>query len=370
MGLIRPTRETRDITGFPWGIDQFRSEAGETVTGDKVLELPAVWRAVSIVGETLSSLPMDTVRNLSNGAHQVVTSPQIITNPSLRLTRREWVFTYVVSMMLHGNAYGVILSRDERTGYPTVIEWADPWTVDVQEHNQFDLPRYFVDGREIPRDRMIHIKNFLKPGCIKGLSAIEYHAETFGLALAARKYGARYFGDGAHPTAILSTEMKLTKDQALDMKKGFVASLRAKREPAVLGSNIKYQQIQTDPAAAGLYQILNEGIRDVALIFGIPIEYLFAAVEGSSMTYANREQMLMNFMDTCLSHYAARLEDALTVQLVRGQSAKFNFDAFLRGDTMTRYQAHQIGLAAGFLTINEVRGLEDLPPLQEGGTTE
>ena len=362
MGLIRPAAEIRAITTLPW-TDSFRTSAGESVNADKVLELPAVWRATSLVAETLGGLPLDTVRTLSNGANSVVASRPLISNPSLRLTRREWVYTYVISMMLHGNAYGVVLARDPKTGEPTVIEWADPWTVQVEEYNQFDVPRYYIDGKLIRNEDIIHVRNFLKPGCIVGLSPIEYHAETFGIAMAARKYGARYFGDGAHPTAILSTEMKLTKEQADTMKKGFVASLKSRREPAVLGSAIKYERVQDDPETAGLYKILNESIRDVALIFGVPLEYLYAAVQGSSRTYANREQMLQDFMDTCLSHYATRLEDALSNLLVRGQTVKFNFDAFLRGDTATRYAAHAVGISAGFLTIDEVRGLEDLAPL-------
>ena len=62
-------------------------------------------------------------------------------------------------------------------------------------------------------------------------------------------------------------------------------------------------------------------------------------------------------------HGVARYDDgeeALSTLLPRGQRAVFNFDAVLRADTQTRYDAYETGLRAGFLTIDEVRALEGL----------
>ena len=53
----------------------------------------------------------------------------------------------------------------------------------------------------------------------------------------------------------------------------------------------------------------------------------------------------------------------MTAHLPRGTWAQANLDAILRGDTLTRYQAHGIAIDKGFLTVDEVRKLEDLPPL-------
>lgn len=373
MGILRPNKATphtpvsgasRDITSLPW-TDAYRSTAGETVTRDAALSLPAVWRAVSLVAEILSSLPIDVVRENKDGTRvQLHNKPRVITEPSLRLRRREWVFEYVVSMMLDGNSVGVVVARNA-FGFPDVIEWIDYRTICIVDENQLALPVYYVDGKVVAREDIVHARNFLLPGTVEGLSPVEYHAETLGLGLAARKYGSRYFGDGAHPTAVLSTEMKLTPEQASNMKKGFVASLRGKREPAVLGSGIKYSKIQDDPEQAQLLAIMARNTNDVARILGVPVEYLGGAPEGSgSLTYANREQRWQDFVVTCLMHYGGRLEEVLSESIVRGQVAKINYDAVLRGDTMTRYNAYALGLTNGFLELNEVRALEDLSPIE------
>lgn len=356
--------EQRAILDLPWDFAR-RTASGEAVSRSSALHLPPVWRSVSLVAELLSSLPVDVYRGTGADRVPVAQPSPIVTQPSLRMTRREWVFQYVAAMMLDGNAYGVVLSVNPTTLLPETVEWVDNAAVSVDCANSLALPTYRLSGVEIPRERLIHVRNFTMPGCIEGLSPIEHHAETLGLSLAARKFGAQWFGDGAHPSAILSTEQRLTPEQAKAMKQGFMASLRGRREPAVLGSDIKYTPIQISPEQSQFLQTIQANVNDIAQIFGVPVEMIGGSPAGSSITYANREQRWLDFIATCLNHYAVRLEDALTAMTVRGQAVKFNMDALLRGDTMQRYQAHALGLTSGFLQMNEVRALENRTALPE-----
>lgn len=45
---------------------------------------------------------------------------------------------------------------------------------------------------------------------------------------------------------------------------------------------------------------------------------------------------------------------------------KFNADALVRSDMSTRYASYQIGRQIGMLSIDEIRALEDKPPLPNG----
>jgi phage portal protein BeeE len=60
----------------------------------------------------------------------------------------------------------------------------------------------------------------------------------------------------------------------------------------------------------------------------------------------------------------------MTEYLPRGQYAKMNVDALLRPDTKSRYEAHKIALDSGFLTLDEVRELENREPIAETVTTD
>ena len=356
--------ERRDINSFPWYDEYFRSsEAGETVTRYTAMQSPAVWRCVSLVQNLLGEMPIEVYRGDNPDPIPEARHPQLLRDPSFRVSRSEWISQYVAGMMLEGNAYGIVTSESE-TGIPTGIEWLSHNRMTVQCEHQLSIPIYYYQGQLIPPDKVVHIRNVLLPGCIEGLSPIEYHAETIGLNLAARKFGARWFGEGAHPTAILSTESRLDQEQAQQMKQRFLASVRGKREPAVLGAGIKYTPIQSDPGSAKFIETLMSSVSDIARVFGIPVEMIGGAPDGSSsITYANIQERWAYFIATVLHHYACRLETVLSEMLPGTMRVKFNLDALLRGDTMNRYAAYSTALASGFLTVDEVREEEDMGPI-------
>jgi HK97 family phage portal protein len=106
-------------------------------------------------------------------------------------------------------------------------------------------------------------------------------------------------------------------------------------------------------------------VQQITRIFGVPPE-MIGANSGTSMTYANVESRDISLLKYALQPWLGRLERAMNTLVSRNQYVKFNASALLRTDTLTRYQAHEIGLRAGFLTIEEVRELEDREPLPSG----
>jgi HK97 family phage portal protein len=117
-----------------------------------------------------------------------------------------------------------------------------------------------------------------------------------------------------------------------------------------------------NPNDAQFIGVQNWNATQVARMFGIPSQMLLVD-SGSSMTYSNVEQEQIAFTRFTLSQYYVEIESAMSSLLPRGTDARMNVDALLRSDTLTRYQAHQIAVAAGFKTIDEVRRDEKLPPI-------
>ena len=83
------------------------------------------------------------------------------------------------------------------------------------------------------------------------------------------------------------------------------------------------------------------------------------------MTYSNVQQDSISFVRWSIQPWASRVEAALTELLPRGQEAKFNMGGLMRADMQTRYQAHAVALSSGFMTVDEVRALEDLEALDQ-----
>lgn len=362
--------EKRDLSfqdvwgrGDPWPTNTASSRVD--VTADSALGLSAVLRAVQLLSDTVASLPVHAYRGSGATRVRVPAQPQLIAKPSLILTLDEWIGQAMVSLLLHGNAYGVVLTRD-RLGVPTGVEWVSPSDVKVTRDSALSRPKYKLSEETIPTDDIIHIRGFMKPGAVVGSAPLVMQRETIGLGIAAQKFGAQWFGDGAHPSSVLTTESAIDKDQADTIKKRFVAAIRGRREPAVLGAGMKYQQIQVAANESQFLETHLAIVNDVARAFGLPAEMIGGGGQGSSLTYSNREQSAIDFLTFSVNPWLIRLESAISARLPGGQFVKFNPDALLRTDTKSRYEAHKTGLEGHFLTIDEVRALEDRRPLDIG----
>lgn len=357
----RPSRELRAFTAADlWGDAHWPGEvsSGEHVTESTALGLPAVWACVDLLSGLVASLPVDA---LTGVARPVEPAPILLREPSARLSSGEWMAQAMVSLLIYGNAYGLVTDRD-RMGRPVRVEWLPPATVVVDDRNVAAPPTYSVNGEST--GRIWHLRAFTVPGSAVGVAPLDRHKETVGLGLAARRYGAQYFGANAHPSALLYTDAEVTEAQAVTLKERFKAAVR-KREVFVAGAGVKYQQTQTAPNESQYLETQDRIAAEVARIFGVPSELIGVAQSGgqSSVTYANREQRAADFLMFHLNRWLSRLEEALTSALPRPQYVKFNTGALLRSDLFTRYQSYAIGLDKGFLTVDEVRALEDRPPL-------
>ncbi len=366
----RPVGARRDMDMSMWirGIESqggWRALSGESVQFNTVIGLDAVAACVGLLSDVVYMLPVDVFRDRA-GVADPVTPPAFVARPSLKVSARVWRAQAMVSWLLWGNAYGMVLERDE-LGRPKAAEWLDPAAVEAREDGALDRVRFFVSGVEVPADRILHVPGrYVRPGSAIGVAPLERFKETFGLALAARNFGARWFGEGAHPSAILEAEGAVSQEAAQTIKERFLQAVRGKREPAVLGAGVKYRPIQVNPAESQMSESQDRAVVAVARSFGLPPEMVAAAMSGSSVTYANREQRAIDFLTFSANPWLVRFEDMWSENIARPQYARFNRSALLRTDTPTRYRAHDSAIRAGWLSRNDVRRLEDLPPIADG----
>lgn len=345
---------------FSRGLDfgPSRTQSGVTVTTDAAMRHAALWSSVHLLASTVSTMPVDI---LGKGAFGPALN--VIRTPSRLVSRREWVYQAMISLLLNGNAYGVVMARDQNQ-QPTIIEWADPNVVTVTQIKLFDLPAYRISGQEVDAADIVHLRAFVRPGSAVGRSPIAYHAEQIGVGLGAQAFGAKWFGDGAHPSAILQNE-----DQTLDpivaatVKERFMASLRGRREPVVLGKGWKYQQIQVSANESQFLETMGYTDAQIARIFGPGVAEVLGYETGGSMTYSNREQRTQDLLVFSIQPWLVKFEDAQSKLLPQGMWVKYNFDSLLRADTLTRHQVYQIDRNIGLRSIDEIRALEDEPPL-------
>ena len=370
--FTRP-RETRDVTMQDWirGTDLggAKTKAGVVVTPDKALKVDAMWASVHLLASTVANLPVDVFRGSGTSKAPVSPLPAFIVRPSLILEdRQDWTYQAMVSLLLRGNAYGMILGRGPGD-LPSAVEWLNPDDVTVEQKSSLRAPTYKIKQDEVPARELIHLRAFLKPGSAVGLSPVAYKAETLGISLAARDYGAGFYGEGGHPTAIFMNkgQQQLDPDQVKTIKDRFLAVVRGKREPLVVGSDWAYTPLQVSPSEADFVSSMGYSDAQIARMSGPGVaEVLGYQTTGSSLTYTNRVDRSLDLLTYTVDPWITKFNNFWTRSIPRPQTARINVNALLRADPKTRHEIFQIDRNIGLYSIDELRALEDQPPTPDG----
>lgn len=336
-----------------------------------MVDLPAVTRCTSIICDTIAGLPWHLYREWDRLATpEWVLDPQATRldrrvadperTPEVRLSAVEFWTQFLVSALWLGDGLVYVPVRDE-AGAPRPPIWLlDPMAVGVEDD------RYFVDDYELPAGSVIHLRGLPPYSSGRGTGVLTRHFGDLGLAEIVRGYASSAFRSGVPPGYLKINASGLTKDQAEDIREEWMRTHgRGRRSIAVLSAMADFRAIAVNPVDAQLDRQREWSVRDIATAFGVPPYML--GLPGDSSTYANVESRLIELRQFTLLPWTRRLESALDSQVPRGQSFKVGFDGLMRADTRTRMEAYRAAIQAGILTVNEVRALEDRPPI-EGDT--
>lgn len=345
--------------------------AGVSVSEESALGMPAVWRAVNLIGGTAASLPLHPYRVVGDVRTRVTTgnAAALLDQPHPDMTPFEvWELTYAY-MLLWGNAYFRVLRN--RNGGLQELWPIHPARVRAGRESETGLKIYEIDRAEDPLfdDKILHIPG---PGYdgICGVSPIRIARQGIGLALAAEEYGARLFGSGSLASGILQTEQRLTQPQADALKarwKAKVGGLDKAHDVAVLDAGAKFQQLSIPPEDAQFIESRKFQIDEVARMFGIP-PHMLMQTEKSTSWGTGIEQQSIGFVKFTLRPWLTRVEQRLT-RLLRPQAvyARYSLEGLLRGDSAQRSAFYREMWGIGVLSTNDILALEERPPIGPAG---
>jgi HK97 family phage portal protein len=331
--------------------------AAVPVNPSTAMQHSAVWACVNLIAGSISTLPLAAYRD--GDETPLPALPPILRTPSASWSLPDFLYACLQSLLLRGNAYGLIVDRAGAGLLPAQVELLAPERVQVEANSRII---WRVDGHEVDPSSIWHVKAFTAPGQVLGLSPISHARQAIGLGLAAEKYAARFFGDSAVPSGLITTDQRIDAKRAIDIKERWNAYHQGRRDIAVLGEGARFQAITIPPEEAQFLETTQANIRTICRYFGVQPE-LVGADSGNSLTYANVEQRALDFLTFGLRPWLVRLETALSALLSSTTSVKFNAAALVRTDLLTRYQAHESAIRAGWKLRSEVRELEDLPPI-------
>lgn len=335
-------------------------------SAESAMQKIAVASSVRLLAAILEMLPLHVFTGEGEDKRRINTPRWLDDLGGSGYGTEDWVVQGMWSVGLRGNLIGRTLERDSTSGKPRQIEMYHPDAVSVRRDAD-GRPEWRHNGVIVPREDIFHRRVFPVPGYILGPSPIAQHALTVSLGAAAEQFGAKFFLDGGHPTAMLkNTEKTLSASEAKTVKDRFLAVVRGSREPLVLGNDWDYKQLQVSPTDSQFLETFGYSNTECARIFGPGMPEMLGYETGNAMTYQNTEQRALDLLTFTVDPWLTRFERMLSSLLPNPQYAKFERKALVRTDMLTRFRVHEIALRNKFEVVNEVRSIEDLPPVSWG----
>ena len=350
----------------------FGTISGTKVDSDTVYTINAVFSAVNLISTTLSTLPLDVFIRVDDGSGRAVRRPfrprpDWVMKPDVDLSREAFYSAVFTSMLLEGNAFIRVYTNRRNEVVNLVV--LNPLTVSVKRTALGRL-QFTVEGEPEPltTDDMIFIPDLMKPGAVRGVSRVQALKESFGLHLGLERWAQQYFGNGTTMAGVIEYPGALTEDQANDLRTGFDASHKGWQKAhrtGILTGGATFKPTQSDPEKAQAIEARRMAVEDVARAFNIPPHLM--GLPGTN-TYASVEENNRQWVSTNLRPLAQKVEAQMSTLMSRyrgGATAflRFNLDGLLRGDLTSRTQSYSSLLQAGAMSIDEVRALEDMPPV-------
>src|SRR5579859_2495214 len=243
---------------------QVSTDSGVNISEFTAMRAAAVWRFVSLISGSIAECPINVWKGTrGDKVNRDAIDQPWIDNPNPEVTWYEFLETSIVHDLLWGNAYWLPVKNN--AGTAVVQMWTlPPWQTFVTRGptSRAGIPAPKVyhlaqgQGIDLSDDDVVHFPGIGYDG-IRGLSPIAHARQTIGLGVAAEQYGARLFGSGSLMSGIVSTDQKMTTEQAETMKARWrdkVAGLQKAHEVIVMDAGLKWTPIGIPPDDAQFLQ--------------------------------------------------------------------------------------------------------------------
>jgi HK97 family phage portal protein len=347
------------------------TESGMRVDANAAQKISAWYRGRDILATVLAMLPLQIFERLPNngGANPAYGHPLydvLHDKPNPRQDSFQWRRQAMYHLIDHGNSYDWELPglRGPIDQLEPII---DPTTV---------RPKLITSGRyrgrrlydirdpktgittEYNDGEIFHLMGASSDGIV-GQGILEFARTSVGTALATESYAARIFSKGTLNAGVIENPGVLDQEASRRMAKSFVTAAGEWHLPKVLEQGSKWVESKLTPEDAQMLLSRKFSIDDMARWLGVPRQML----ENNDPSFGNAEQFDRNFIAYSMGPWLSLFEFAINDQLIvanRRYFAQFTRQAIVRGDLTARWNAHVQAVNAGIMTVDEVRGVEDL----------
>jgi len=353
-----------------------------TTGEDYALRVATVLASVNVIAQTIGTLPLLLYRRTGTSKTRVDSDPLaelLRWKPNPYQTSTEWREQMIAHALLHGNAYSEIIRAADGTVRELLV--LDPRAMQVERGAYGPTYRYqpaegasrtFTVASPTEPPKILHLRGLSTSGLV-GRSLVTDASDIIDTAHSAQVYGRTLLDNGATPALVLKHPQVLDEEAAARLKESWRAAYGGARKAggiAVLEEGMSLDTLSMSNEDLQLLETRKFTRSEIAALFRVPA-HMIGDMERS--TFSNIEHQSIEFVQHCIRPWVVRFEQVLhatllsdTPQQKRSYFFEFQIDGLLRGDIQSRYQAYQVGRQAGFLSINDIRRLENLDPVEGG----
>jgi len=348
-----------------------RNPSGVRVDPESALRATVVLACVRVLSASVAGLPLNLYRRLAGGGKELARENPLYrllhTTPNEWQTSYEWRETLMLHLLTHGNAYCEI--RGAGNARQLVPLHPSRMKVDRLENGRLRYTYREDRGSSTvySQDAVMHLR-WLSDDGVNGMVPVEVAGDAIGFARALEIHGAAFFGNGARPGLVLTTDQMLSPEAAENTRNQWE---RAHRGPdrshrvAVLQGGLKIDSFGGNNQESQFLESRRFAVEEVCRIYGVP-PHLVGDLSRSS--FSNIEQQSLDYVQNGLMPWLRRFESAITRDLLTDDEtfAEFDVRGALRADAAGRSAFYNTMAQLGVFSVNEIRGLENLNPVDGG----
>ena len=345
-----------------------RSRAGEVVSVSSALGHSPIWACVSLIAESMSTLPITLKRRLDRGATPAVDHPSFykFARKIGNMTTNLWVHRTMTQALLYEGSYSRIF-RDKRGNLDRVELGSPDRCIPYPVKGGGDLIAYQWTGSDgtttnLPASEVIHMQG-LSISELGGMSIIDFARNTIGRHLAAEGFADDFFSNGSIPAGWFTTDGTLSKEYRErfleDYHSKFASGSRFRA--GVLQEGLKWMASGVNPSDAMLIPLLEISPYDAARYYRVPpYKLAIKGVQGKATAEQEAEDFVTSTLLPWVVKFESELEDKCLLESEKtyaagGMWVDMNLDAQLRSDSQTRARVYLMHRQMNTLSPNEIR---------------
>jgi len=349
--------------------------AGVPLSERDALKYLTVYGCVALIAGDIARLPLHVYKKRKSGGKDVAYDHWLYdfihTKPNPHTTSFAWRESALLHLLLWGDHYTYI-ERNLAGGVKALWQKPDPNTIlPKRVGNQIKYEFLDVPGRILDSEEVFHIPGLGFNG-LKGLSVLATVQEALKLGMSAERFGANFFEQGTHPSAVLEMDGYVGQN-----RKEYLAALKAgyqglgkTHEVLLLEYGMKWKPLTMPLNDSQFLETRQFQKTEICGFYAVPPHKV--AIHGENSNYSNLEQENASYVDSCLMRWITRFEANINTQLLTekdrrvGYFAEFLVQGLLRGDSAARSEYYNKMFKIGAITPNEIREKENMNPIAGG----